>query len=359
MAAGARPIDTGLATHSATEIAFELPPGARQVAAAVSLDALVGDRGCVQCQVRTDSEDGSQILWDSGFLQGKDGLRATGKLAIDGAKRMVLATLFAHDGRPEGADPLDIRDEVIWVEPLIELAASNRAAELKAVALLAGASDWTLAGDDWQRSRVESRWNAPASQWDSVLVLPQHAEVRLTRRVSVTRASDIVELLTVCPMDLDDHDFRLLVNGEVLPWENNADRNQIRQWTLRYSRTRARDGEQETNFSERLAYWWDLSRFRGQKVDVELIVRGKNERNEIAWRDLCVRSAIGNLPDDGKPLPPDVRLTALEPIAADPRVLRAMQSAGARQPGLRFLGQAADEGYLLPRDSRVSFDLKP
>jgi hypothetical protein len=190
-----------------------------------------------------------------------------------------------------------------------------------------------------------------------VLTLPREARVVLKRKFPVTRASDVVELLTVCPLDLDEHDFTLRVNGETAPWRNNADRNQIRQWTLRYSRTRGRDGEQESNLSDRLAYWWDLSPWRGQHVELELTIGGKNQRNEIAWRDLSVRSAIGNLQASGEPLVPEVRLSSLEPAASEQRsgpVVNPPES----EP-IRFLGQSFKDGVLLPRGRRLRFDLKP
>jgi hypothetical protein len=190
-------------------------------------------------------------------------------------------------------------------------------------------------------------------------MLPEGAAVVFKRKWTVAAASDVVELLTVCPANLDEHDFTLRVDGDIVPWHNNADRNQIRQWTLRYSRTRGRDGEQETNLSERLAYWWDLSPWRGQQVEVALTVAGKRERNEIAWRDLCLRAAIGSLPAGGQRRKADVLLTSLEPISSDPRARRITERDDQDEQPIQFLGQRFDNGYVLARDARVSFALRP
>src|SRR5262249_7187615 len=124
-------------------------------------------------------------------------------------------------------------------------------------------------------------------------------------------ASDVVELLTVTPADLDEHDFQLAVNGTAVPWRTNADRNQLRQWTQRYSKQRARDGVEESNLSDRLAYWLDLQAWRGQDVTLRLDLAGKRDTNEIVCRSLAVRSAIANLPADGEPRKPDVALASV------------------------------------------------
>jgi hypothetical protein len=357
LASGDQQSDLGLATHSHTEISFELPSEARSLEAAVGLDVMMGDRGCVECQVIGDTSKVRKTLWESGFLQGKDGVLNTGRLDVTGLERVILITSAAHENRPPGADPLDIRDQVVWLSPLVRLDPSATGIRPRALATLPGAAEWSLAGDGWEQVKLTSRWNVPASQWDAVVTLPEAAELRLKRKLRVTSASDIVELLTVCPLDLDEHGFRLHVNGQLVPWRNNADRNQLRQWTLRYSRTRAHDGEEPTNLSDRLAYWWDLSPWWEQEIELELTIRGKNERNEIAWRDLCIRSAISNRPPDGELREPDVRLTSLEPTSTE---LRSGPVAipPASEP-IRFLGQAFEDGVVLPRGRRLSYALQP
>jgi hypothetical protein len=199
--------------------------------------------------------------------------------------------------------------------------------------------------------RIASRFSAPASGWDTVLSMPKSVELKLKRTAGITRASDVLELLTTCPLDLDEHDFLLTVNGQRVAWHNNADRSQLRQWTLRYSRTRARDGEELSNLTDRLAYWWDVSPWRGQEVTLELTLRGHRETNEIAWRGLALRSAIANLPESGEPIAPDVPLAKLE---SD----RTSQHERPAEP-IRLLGQPFPGGYALARDSRLRFRVPP
>ncbi|MBW8883713.1 MAG: NPCBM/NEW2 domain-containing protein, partial [Planctomycetia bacterium] len=341
--------DLGLATHAYSAIAFDLPPAAKTLQLALGLDRAVGDGGCVRCKVVADAHDKSNVLWNSGIIEGKDEAKWTDAINVAGVSRVQLVTEYAHDERPPGADPLDIRDAVVWLAPLVRLDLSSGGVANRALTVLPGAADWQLVGDAWRNVEISSRWNVPASSWDSVLALKKDATLTLQRKHRVTRASDVVQLLTTCPADLSEHDFSLAVNGTVVPWHNNADRNQLRQWTLRYSRTRARDGDEESNLTDRLAYWWDLSPWRSQEVTLELTIQGNRDRNEIAWRSLAIRSAIGNLPDSGQPISPDV------PLSSIPSVRRE----GAEGGPVRLLGQSFSPGMALAKNGSVAFALKP
>jgi hypothetical protein len=95
-------------------------------------------------------------------------------------------------------------------------------------------------------------------------------------------------------------------------------------------------------------------------VGLELTLGGRRERNEIAWRGLSVRSAIGNLAEDGKPIAPDVGLTALA-HRGSPRgqVMKDALPRSREGEPIRFLGQQFRGGYGLARDSSVQFKLGP
>src|SRR5262249_33168862 len=70
--------DLGMATHSYSAIAFDLPAAAKTLQLAVGLDRSAGDGGCVQCKVIGDEHGKSKALWDSGIIQGKDEAKRTG-----------------------------------------------------------------------------------------------------------------------------------------------------------------------------------------------------------------------------------------------------------------------------------------
>jgi hypothetical protein len=346
LAAGGMESDIGIAAHAHSEIGFELPVGAASMELAVGLELSAG--GCVRCKMANER---GQTLWDTGVFQGPDGVQRMKAVDVVGMKKLILATEFAHDGRPKGADPFDIRDAVVWLSPLVKLDASIADPKSRLKTMLAGAAEWEMIGDGWGAARLGSQWNLPASMWYPAIVLPKGQVASLKRRLAVTRASDVVELLTVCPVDLDEHEIHLSVNGEIVPWHNNADRNQLRQWTQRYSRQRARDGSaEESNLSDRLAYWWDLQAWRGQEIELQLDLAGKREMNEIVVRSLAVRGAIGNLAVGGDPVKPDWPLSEVMPEGG---------GAALQAGSVRIFGQRFESGLTVPRNVRMRWPLKP
>lgn len=110
--------DLGLGMHSHCEVSFELPPGALEFSAWVGLDRNVGNGGCVECRVFLDGLS-DEPAWQIDFLRGGDEPSRIGPIEVRSATRLVLVVEYAHDNRPEGADPLDIRDEVVWLAPRV------------------------------------------------------------------------------------------------------------------------------------------------------------------------------------------------------------------------------------------------
>jgi hypothetical protein len=355
--------DLGLVTHSRSEIAFDLPVGAQSLVTAVGLDRAVGSGGCVRCQIL--GPDSKKILWDSDILLGSYGPKPTGPIDVAGLAKVVLVTDFAHEGRPAGADPLDIRDDVVWLAPLVRLDLSAGASPRRLLSVLAGLEDWDLAGEGWKQAQISTRWNWSTTAWEAVVSLPRGAEIKLTRKLNVSHAGDIVELRTACPEDLTLHNFTLSVDGQPVPWTTNADRELLRSWVRNYySRARGTyDRYEDTYLSDRLAYWWDLQSHRGKEVTLELILGSPQAAGEIVWRGFSVRSAVSNLPAEGKPLRFDVPLTEVQPLrmAGIRDVMPAKDGIPTyRVPEpIRFLGQKFTGGYGVREGCAVMFPLAP
>jgi hypothetical protein len=356
LASGLLEADLGIATCSYSEIACDLPPGAISLVTTVGLDRSVGNGGCVRCSIVAENLKG-KVLWDSGILQGSDAPKQTGPTDVVGLSRVVLVTEYAHEGRPTGADPLDIRDQVVWLAPLVKLD-RNRIGERAEV--LAGISDWDSATRGEKPPQVASRWNLVAGIWDPALILPKGTELTLTRKLHVSPANEIVELLTTCPEELDEHEFRLTVNGEEVSMAPSADWADLKKW-VRNLPNRLRS-DSTTYVSDELAYWWDLGRWRGQEVTVALTLKGSQETSEICWRGLTLRSAVTNLPDGGAPLAFDVPLTSIAPVEVISPSNRGKPAKDGLPDGripspIRFLGQTFTGGYGLMRESSISFPL--
>jgi len=360
LAAGGIEADLGLATHAHSAIAFDLPPGARRLVARVGFDPAAGAGGCVRCLVRADDEQGP-VLWDSGVFQGSDGLQATGPIDVTGRSRVVLITAAAHEDRPAGADPLDIRDSVVWLAPLVELDAPDGArGGSSSVGQLPGAAPWRwkAAGE---AARVESRYNPRAAVWDSHLLVPRGASLHLARRHRVA-AGEVLELLTACPTETSEHPLELRVNGQPLAWTNNIDRGELRQWVALYGSLRSVPIDAALRRTDDLAYWWDLGPWAGQDVELELHIAGPSE---IAWRRLALRKAVPapDGPADRPPAAAETSLAGLEPEALSPPSGRSQPLRDALPPTgqepIRFLGHRVTGGYGLARGSSVTFAVPP
>src|SRR6185295_10853217 len=170
--------------HSYSELAFALPSGAKSLSLAVALDRAVGEGGCVRCRIFADSLSGKE-LWESYVLRGSDEAKATGELDVEGVKQVIFVTEFAHEDRPEGADPLDIRDDVLWLSPLVRLDWTPQAGSDLVQAALAGLGNWEAGGEGWQTARLATQWNEFGKCWDPVLVVSRDAELVLTRKVRI------------------------------------------------------------------------------------------------------------------------------------------------------------------------------
>jgi hypothetical protein len=123
----------GFGVHAPCELWFEVPPAARGFQVRVGLDRLAGGGGCARAVVCLDRPDAAP-LFRSKHLIGSSEVLDTGMLPVDGRggqKRLVLVADAADSDRPPGADPLDIRDMLDWIEPvwLLDPAELRRAVE--------------------------------------------------------------------------------------------------------------------------------------------------------------------------------------------------------------------------------------
>ncbi|HND50982.1 MAG TPA: NPCBM/NEW2 domain-containing protein, partial [Pirellulaceae bacterium] len=120
----------GLGVHASTQLVFKLPSYATTFHSWVGLDRLSGRGGCIRARVLIEGQ--AAPLFDSGFLVGSEVVSETGHVILPAgdSRKLVLDIDAAHEGRPAGADPFDIRDVADWLEPIVQLDASALAAEL-------------------------------------------------------------------------------------------------------------------------------------------------------------------------------------------------------------------------------------
>ncbi|TWT38328.1 PDZ domain-containing protein [Blastopirellula retiformator] len=106
----------GLGVLAASKISVPLSPLVRGVQTKIGLDYGARDGGCVQARIYLDDEQ----LFESPLIVGSNEVIDSGPLkwsADKQAKQLHLIVDPAHDNRPAGADPFDIRDLTNWLEP--------------------------------------------------------------------------------------------------------------------------------------------------------------------------------------------------------------------------------------------------
>jgi hypothetical protein len=114
----------GFAVHAYSELRFSLPKFASVFRSRIGLDNVVGPGGCARARVYVGSIRG-KCAYESPLLVGSQKTVDTGRIALElppeGPRRLVLQADPADRESPDGADPLNIRDKLDWLDPRIEL----------------------------------------------------------------------------------------------------------------------------------------------------------------------------------------------------------------------------------------------
>lgn len=162
---GGRDYGWGIGVHAYSELHFPLHPLVRSLTTGVGLDQVVGAGGCARSRI-TLADGQTASLFESPLLIGAANVVNTGALSIDPASaadaqsRLRLIVETAHDQRPRGADPFNIRDTVDWLEPtfLLDQDALSREVAGRVARQIPAWDDWTLATPSsvvWSHELVE------------------------------------------------------------------------------------------------------------------------------------------------------------------------------------------------------------
>jgi hypothetical protein len=123
LANGAGSFRWGFGVHASHQLHFPLPQDELQFRCLFGLDRLAGTGGCVQARVTLLSREGSsRVLSHSPLLVGSTetiALSASIPPSELDSRHLVLEVDEAHQQRPPGADPWDIRDSADWLDPVL------------------------------------------------------------------------------------------------------------------------------------------------------------------------------------------------------------------------------------------------
>jgi len=108
----------GIGMMATDKLVLQLPDFVHGFQATVGLDAKAGQGGCARALVRVDDASGDKTLYASPLLIGSTRSHQTGVVDVPpDAMTLHVVADPAHRERPSGADPLNIRDFVDWLEP--------------------------------------------------------------------------------------------------------------------------------------------------------------------------------------------------------------------------------------------------
>jgi S1-C subfamily serine protease len=139
----------GFGVHANTELTFPLPAIAKSLRGKAALDRAAGQGGCVRARVFLGTTR-SPPRWESPYLVGSAMEADLGTISLSevppNARQLILQVDAAHQGRPAGADPLDVRDMADWLDPVIELDPAGLQAEVakRGVRQFAAWRDWQV-----------------------------------------------------------------------------------------------------------------------------------------------------------------------------------------------------------------------
>ncbi len=178
----------GFGVHADNVLRFTLPGLSANFETHVGLDHCVHHGGCARAIVRLRTKDQVKDLYTSPLLIGSNKAHATGSLDLPAASpetRLELVADSAHADRPRGADPLDIRDSLNWMEPRFQLDSAELQETIagQASQLIASQTGWHLqAGERGSVGLANLWWNHRGTP-TYVLVVKQ-APVTISRIVS-------------------------------------------------------------------------------------------------------------------------------------------------------------------------------
>ncbi len=147
----------GFGVQASCDLTFEYPEIATALHTFYGIDISAGSGGCVSPGVVLAN---GQTLSEHRFLTTSHHVVDSGwhNLPKGSAeqRRFTLRTDMAHEGRPAGADPFDIRDAVNWYEPEVKLDPIALEAEVasRVVSRLPGLAGWTVSAADTKTLKV-------------------------------------------------------------------------------------------------------------------------------------------------------------------------------------------------------------
>jgi hypothetical protein len=277
--AGGEDYGWGIGDHAPSALSFPLPVEARGFRAKLALDQIAGSGGCARALVHLG--DATTPVFRSELLIGSKSVVSTPAIALPSpsgsqvaSRTLTLAADAAHRERPAGADPLNIRDFVDWLEPELELDRDELARELRrrAASAVAAWEGWTLASrkgnvDLSQAVELSNWWDESerGEQFRHAMRLRQSG-LLLKRTLKLTPADEWLCLAVNRPKDDSRVTFGVRINGKL-----------VGEFDLPKRRREQPD-----------PVVVPLHDYRGQAVTLEILLPDEAQDTRLEWRGIAI-----------------------------------------------------------------------
>lgn len=213
----------GLGVHAYSELHFPLGQGARQFQTRFGLDGTAGRGGCVRARVYFDQAAG-QPMFESPFVVGSQSVHELPAIALptdaDAVRTLVLQVDSAHEGRPRGADPLDVRDMFNWLEPIVELDAEwlRQQVQRRATQHVPAWQGWTVHDVNGAELRITHQFDQRKDGWGryEILVQPTGGPLVLTKKTKIDADAEFLTVAARGKQDLRTGAIRLEIDGKAV-----------------------------------------------------------------------------------------------------------------------------------------------
>ncbi len=194
----------GFGVHAETSMTFSFPEEAIALQSRFSLDPSVGQGGCVQVFIL----DGlGKELYQSPIVVGSEKTYDTQWVqfgqTVGNKKITLVCDAVLGDRRPSGADPLDIRDHLNWLEPKVKLDPFilNKKIQSRVEQFIPAWVGWNVVGSkgySFKRDNFLDRHNYKAPHFRQA-VHPRPPFLRLERPIQVKDEKSRIELFVGKP----------------------------------------------------------------------------------------------------------------------------------------------------------------
>jgi hypothetical protein len=210
----------GFGVHAASQLEFPLPDSVVWFHTRLGLDYLARGGGCVTASIHLGSAATTPVFASNALIGSRSVVDSRAIPLVAPPRplgRLILRVDPAHEGRPAGADPLDIRDCLDWLEPLVGLDPEALESEVlrRSPGRIAAWQGWKASRGDAEAVRLTSFWDEtdPRDPGYRLLVAAGQEPLRLSGKLMVRPYKDQLLLAVSRPPQATPSKLEVRIDG--------------------------------------------------------------------------------------------------------------------------------------------------